>query len=321
MEAAGPVTVLAVLDVLYAFFLAVQCAALFGGADYLARAGISYASYARSGFFQLVAVAAVNLACLLACLALCKGEGRGLRMVQVLGTLLVAASGVLLVSALWRMNLYVGAYGLSFKRALTYWGMAVLAVLLAAALWKVWHRHFRWFRVLLSVGAAGWLLLNYANVDALVARYNIGRGLDTGAILSASDGRLGALPALEELLEASDFVSVSVPLSKGTINLVSGEMFDHFKKGAILVNAARGKIVNEENLYAALKDGKLKAAAFDVFEVEPLPKDSKLLTLENFSATPHIGGNTEEALYRTGMEVVENVINVLEGKPAAGIVV
>lgn len=123
-------------------------------------------------------------------------------MVQVLGTLLVAASGVLLVSALWRMNLYVGAYGLSFKRALTYWGMAVLAVLLAAALWKVWHRHFRWFRVLLSVGAAGWLLLNYANVDALVARYNIGRGLDTGAILSASDGRLGALPALEELLEA-----------------------------------------------------------------------------------------------------------------------
>ena len=200
MEAAGPVTVLAVLDVLYAFFLAVQCAALFGGADYLARAGISYASYARSGFFQLVAVAAVNLACLLACLALCKGEGRGLRMVQVLGTLLVAASGVLLVSALWRMNLYVGAYGLSFKRALTYWGMAVLAVLLAAALWKVWH--FRWFRVLLSVGAAGWLLLNYANVDALVARYNIGRGLDTGAVLSASDGRLGALPALEELLEA-----------------------------------------------------------------------------------------------------------------------
>lgn len=62
MEAAGPVTVLAVLDVLYAFFLAVQCAALFGGADYLAQVGISYASYARSGFFQLVAVAAVNLA-------------------------------------------------------------------------------------------------------------------------------------------------------------------------------------------------------------------------------------------------------------------
>ena len=55
---------------------------------------------------------------------------------------------------------------MSFKRALTYWGMAVLAVLLAAALWKVWHRHFHWFRVLLSVGVAGWLLLNYAPGEA-----------------------------------------------------------------------------------------------------------------------------------------------------------
>ena len=126
---------------------------------------------------------------------------------------------------------------------------------------------------------------------------------------------------LEELLEISDLVNVSVPLSKGTVNLISGDMFNHFKKGAILVNAARGKIVNEEDLYTALTSGNLKAASFDVFENEPLPKDSKLLTLENFSATPHVGGNTEEALYRTGMAVVENVINVLEGRPAEGIVV
>lgn len=129
------------------------------------------------------------------------------------------------------------------------------------------------------------------------------------------------IETLEELLERSDLVNISVPLSEGTINLVSGDMFEHFKEGAILVNAARGKIVNEEDLYKALANGKLKAAAFDVFEHEPLAKDSKLLTLENFSATPHVGGNTEEALYRTGMEVVENVINVLEGRPARGIVV
>ena len=201
VEAAGPVTVLAVLDALYAFFLTVQFAALFGGADYLARSGIAYAEYARSGFFQLVAVAAVNLACLLACLTFSKREGHGFRAVQVLGTLLVAASGVLLLSALWRMNLYVGEYGLSFKRALTYWGLGLLAVLLATALWKVWHPAFRWFRVLLCVGVAGWLVLNFANVDALVARYNIGRGLSTQAVLSASGGRLGALPALEGLLD------------------------------------------------------------------------------------------------------------------------
>lgn len=80
--------------------------------------------------------------------------------------------------------------------------MAVLAVLLAAALWKVWHRHFRWFRVLLSVGVAGWLLLNYANVDALVARLqHWPRPGHRGGTLRL--GRTAGGPAaLEELLEA-----------------------------------------------------------------------------------------------------------------------
>lgn len=126
---------------------------------------------------------------------------------------------------------------------------------------------------------------------------------------------------LEEMLEVSDLVNVSVPLSLDTVNLISGEMFYHFKPSAILVEAARGGIVNEADLYEALTSGQLRAAAFDCFETEPLPKESPLLTLENFSATPHIGGNTEEALYRTGMAVVHNVINVLEGREAEGIIV
>lgn len=126
---------------------------------------------------------------------------------------------------------------------------------------------------------------------------------------------------IHELLERSDLVSINVHLTPETTNLISGDVFDHFKPGAIFVNTARGKIVNEEDLYDALVSGKLRGAAFDVFADEPLPKDSKLLTLENFSATPHIGGNTEEALYRTGMAVVENVIRVIEGKPAEGIIV
>ena len=103
--------------------------------------------------------------------------------------------------------------------------------------------------------------------------------------------------------------------------MISGEVFDHFKPNAIFVNTARGGIVNEDDLYDALVQGKLRAAAFDVFAVEPLPADSKLLTLNNFSATPHSGGNTEEALARTSMAVVENVIHVIKGEPAEGIVV
>lgn len=126
---------------------------------------------------------------------------------------------------------------------------------------------------------------------------------------------------LEELLEMADLVSINVHLTPETTNMIHGDLFDHFKPNAIFVNTARGRIVNEDDLYEALIAGKLGGAAFDVFATEPLPKDSKLLTLENFSATPHIGGNTQEALYRTGMTVVENVIRVIEGKPAEGIVV
>lgn len=98
-----------------------------------------------------------------------------------------------------------------------------------------------------------------------------------------------------ELLERADMVNINVPLIDSTRNLIAGEMFNHFKPGAVLVNAARGGIVNEEDLYDALVSGKLKAAACDTFVVEP-PKPGRykdLFSLENFSATPHLGGNTE----------------------------
>lgn len=101
---------------------------------------------------------------------------------------------------------------------------------------------------------------------------------------------------------------------KATENLISGKLFDHFKKGAVLVNAARGAIVNEDDLYEALVSGKLKAAACDTFVNEPPTIENRLLSLANFSATPHIGGNTEESLRRTGMEVVQETLNVLSGK-------
>ena len=119
---------------------------------------------------------------------------------------------------------------------------------------------------------------------------------------------------LEELLERSDLVSVNVPLLDSTRNMISGNMFRHFKPGALLVNAARGGIVNEDDLYEALVSGKLKAAACDAFASEPPTGANKLLSLENFSATPHIGGTTEECMARVGMEVVTELMNVLAGK-------
>ena len=119
---------------------------------------------------------------------------------------------------------------------------------------------------------------------------------------------------VRELLPKADFINISVPLTPETRDLISGDMFDLFRKDAILVNAARGGIVNEDGLYEALKAGKLRAAACDAFVQEPpTATTTKLYELPNFIGTPHIGAATEEALQRMGFEVVEDVLNVLSG--------
>ena len=121
---------------------------------------------------------------------------------------------------------------------------------------------------------------------------------------------------LNKMLEVSDIVNISVPLTPSTKNLIAGDSFLHFKKNAVLINAARGGIVNEDDLYTALKTRQLRAAACDAFVKEPPTGENKLTKLNNFCATPHIGANTEEALYRMGMEAVEAVIGAIEGNAA-----
>lgn len=169
-----PCVALLVMDLLYLFFIAVQSAALFGGPAYLARvSGLSYAEYARSGFFQLVFVAILNLTLVLSSLQFSKSEGGAWNFLRVLDALLILLSGAILVSAAYRMTLYVSVYGLSFKRLLTYWGMGLLALLFLAALWKTWKPDFPFFRVFLVLSITGWLVLNYCGPDRLVARYNV----------------------------------------------------------------------------------------------------------------------------------------------------
>ena len=130
------------------------------------------------------------------------------------------------------------------------------------------------------------------------------------------------IETVDEVIERADIVNVSVPLTPETENLISGASFDKFKPSAILVNAARGGIVNEADLYEALKAGKLHAAACDAFVSEPpTANNTNLYELDNFIGTPHIGAGTEEALVRMGEESVANVITVLEGgEPARRVV-
>ena len=168
---------LTALDALYLLFLAVQSAGLFGGPDYLAARGISYADWARSGFFQMVGVTILNLAVLLPAVSLSRREGGAWKVLRLLSALLAAESLVLLASACWRMTLYVTAYGLSFKRLMTYWGMAMMALFLLAALHKTRRPDFSFCRAAFPLALAGWLVINCVPADYLVAKNQVDRYL------------------------------------------------------------------------------------------------------------------------------------------------
>ena len=168
---------LAALDALYLLFLAVQSAGLFGGPDYLAARGLSYADWARNGFFQMVGVTILNLAVLLPGLTLSRREGRAWTALRLLSAGLAVESLVLLASACWRMTLYVSAYGLSFKRLMTYWGMAIMALLLLAALHKTRRPDFAFCRATFPLALAGWLVINCVPTDYLVAKNQVDRYL------------------------------------------------------------------------------------------------------------------------------------------------
>ncbi len=121
------------------------------------------------------------------------------------------------------------------------------------------------------------------------------------------------LVSLEELLARSDFISLHVPLVEATRNLIDARRLALCKPTARLVNCARGGIVNEADLFAALRDGVIAGAAFDVFEHEPVG-ESPLLSLPNFVATPHVAASTAEAQASVGVDVANEVAAVLAGE-------
>jgi D-3-phosphoglycerate dehydrogenase len=121
-----------------------------------------------------------------------------------------------------------------------------------------------------------------------------------------------ALVTLQELLERSDFVTVHVPLVESNRNLIGAPELALMKPTARLVNTARGGIVDEAALFAALQSGRIAGAAADVFVTEP-PGENPLLGLPNFIATPHIGASTAEAQVSVAFDVAEEVAAVLAG--------
>ena len=120
---------------------------------------------------------------------------------------------------------------------------------------------------------------------------------------------------LRDLLARADAVTVHVPLTRSTRNLIGSAEIALMKPGAFLVNVARGGVIDEAALAGALADGHLGGAAVDVFTEEP-PKESPLLSAPNTILTPHLGASTAEAQTRVAVEVAEQVVDVLAGRPA-----
>ena len=162
-------------------------------------------------------------------------------------------------------------------------------------------------------------IIGYGSIGRITADKLLGLGLEVRAVdpyVPADDpawGQVARFETQKELMEWSDVVSLHVPLTPETRNLVAAKDLQHMKETGILINAARGGVVNEADLIEALNAGHLAGAALDVFETEPLSaKDgAKFEGVPNLILTPHIAGVTYDANVRVSAMTAENVRRAL----------
>jgi phosphoglycerate dehydrogenase-like enzyme len=169
-------------------------------------------------------------------------------------------------------------------------------------------------------------IIGFGRIGRALAKRCQGFGMDilvTDPAMEADVvGRLGCrLVALDELLEQADFVSVHAPLSPDTRGLISAERLGRMKPSAFLVNTARGGMVDEVALAAALREGRLAGAGLDVFAREPLEPDSPLRDAPNLIMAPHVAGSSEWAIESMTRRCVDSILAVLRGEdPGGGLV-
>jgi D-3-phosphoglycerate dehydrogenase len=152
-------------------------------------------------------------------------------------------------------------------------------------------------------------IIGYGNIGHAIANLAIALGMNVVAYDPFVTSQNGAkLVTLDELLAQSDYITLHLPKTKESTNMIAAEQFAKMKNGVRIINCARGGIVNEEALYEALTSGKVAGAALDVYNEEP-PTDWKLVKLDNVIASPHIGAATKEAQGRVGAEVAAKLID------------
>jgi D-3-phosphoglycerate dehydrogenase / 2-oxoglutarate reductase len=161
-------------------------------------------------------------------------------------------------------------------------------------------------------------LLGLGRIGVLVAQRLASFGMNVIAydpyVAAARAAQLGVrLVSLEELLAESDFISVHLPKSAETLGIIGDRQLHMVKPGVRIINAARGGLVDEAALAAALKDGRVAGAALDVYATEPCT-DSPLFALPNVVVTPHLGASTREAQEKAGVQVARSVRLALAGE-------
>ena len=158
-------------------------------------------------------------------------------------------------------------------------------------------------------------IIGCGNIGSIVATRGVGLKMHVVAFDPfLSEGRASELGVekveLEELFSRADFITLHTPMTEKTKNIINADSIATMKDGVFIINCARGGLIVEADLVAALKSGKVGGAAIDVFEVEPA-KDSALFGLENVVATPHLGAATSEAQENVALQVAEQMSDYL----------
>jgi glyoxylate reductase len=170
--------------------------------------------------------------------------------------------------------------------------------------WRTWDPN-GWLGV--DVHGATLAVVGAGRIGRAVARRAMGFDMEVLTLRRGDD--------LHAALERADFVSLHVPLTPETRHLIDARALARMKPTAILVNTARGAIVDQDALAAALHEGRLGGAALDVTDPEPLPADHALLRAPNLLVTPHIGSATETARAAMADRAVDNLLAALAGRP------
>jgi hypothetical protein len=200
-------TVLIVINLVYILFSIIQFSYLYGGQNHSLPAGFTYAEYARRGFFELVAVAGINLSILLCSIKYIAQKSRGVnRAVRCCLGLLVLFSLNMLFSAHFKMSLYETAFGLTYLRVFVHYFICLLLVLFLIALGRVWLDKVPLIKAYIVIALAFYTVLNFINVDRIIVRSNIDRYARTGEIDISYLQTLSydAIPGMLPLAESGD---------------------------------------------------------------------------------------------------------------------